>query len=1616
MALISGPARSPREDHHHLAGDHVAAYPLTHSQEGIWVDYLANRSSTQYNLTLQWNMAHRVEPQVEVDSIVAAIHELTERHSVLRSTIVVLNGKPHIHEHDPNSVVPVIRLLAIPGRNITEQRLHQALHEPFDLEHEFPVRWYIVQQSSGKHIYLVSHHIALDGGALTRLSSELLDFVEGKALALDQLSERFSQAHSVERAWALTTGYENAQATCLDQIMETHPFRWSKTPPHGTHNFRRLEVWKMFSKDELQNWSTRFSTSWFRVAVSLVGLLLHIDTGSPLDGDHALAVSFGGRPQGFEHTVGQFANPLPIKIPVLDHFLAEPGSERNTLASLVTAVSRNISRVKKSERLSLLDIARRWRANSRFGQFNSPQVAVSYAPAFKNECCRLFPVEGTWDLFFVFQDGPRGVELGVIHDPEIFDDKTMNRMRSTYMRLLELSYRQDPVLLNELPSMPTYVTLPSAKAPNNFIAVHDMFRLHAAENPDRMALSCAERHCHMTYGELDNNSTLRAHVLTSHGVSKGSVVILHLHRNFHLLEWILATLKAGGAFVYLDPTLPFDRKQFILRTASEPNSIMVVEDLLAPDAEWTQPFAGTILPHTHAMELSQPSPEPVTKQVDPEDLAYMIFTSGSTGEPKGVMVEHGSFAHFVRSSVPVYKIGHGSCILQLASFNFDASILEWSSALAAGGTLCFADSPQALVGEYLADVIEQNSISFMQITPSALTTIPLNRQLNSLRCISVGAEAVPAHLLETWRERVVMINSYGPTETSIAVAFQKYTKGGPPIEEVSVGRPPDGTEIYICDPSLTRILPYGMEGEVCIGGKSLSRGYCQRADLTETRFAIHPALGTRLYRSGDRGLLTPDGSLVIRGRMDREIKIRGYRIAPEEVEKAIAAADPGVRGSSVQVSPDGFSLLAIVTPDTCLAETIQRGISKILPSHMRPSLILPVPFLPLNYSGKIDHKTIREELESYLTKAKKTRHTPRESRHSQTDSQKLAKRDMEVEEVISKAWQEEIGLSKTPSTDVNFFDLGGHSHLVPRLQKRIISMYPSCNVSVLDLFSHSTIKSQTRLLCQQLHPDSGQISVEESSEADSFVVVREDASVRELCPDSIGWTEDRTIAVIGIAGKFPGADDPDKLYANLCQGISGIRDSTNKRPVPKDCIWVPRAGTLSSIEDFDANFWKLSREEAADIDPQQRLFLTATLQALEDAGVDTLSDTNNNVGIFVGAAANQYHTVTDPVYGDAFQRSNRGIVAPSISARTAYHLNLHGPNVTVNTNCASGTVAMALAVDALRNRRCDVAVVGGVSVQLFDGGYVTQPKNIFSLTGNCRPFEETADGTVPSDAIVSMVLKRTPDAVADGDSAYALVAGVAYNSDGATSKAGYQVPSPKGQSDVIAAAWDNARMSPEQLQYIELHGSGTPIGDALELEGVKLALESIGRKPTGCLVGSNKGSLGNTQHASGLVSLIKICKSIQNGTIPAMVKTGKLNPFIIDASLGLNFAYQPTVVKTEALIGISAAGWGGVNSHMIIQAPPVKLIKKLEHKNSKYALFNETLAAPRKAGLEVFAVPSPIAVDSALDLIIRELQKVIENGHMVKADTDLRSHGLDSVAFVRLSHSIRSIAKGVSLP
>jgi amino acid adenylation domain-containing protein len=784
--------------------------------------------------------------------------------------------------------------------------------------------------------------------------------------------------------------------------------------------------------------------------------------------------------------------------------------------------------------------------------------------------------------------------------------------------------------------------------------------------------------------------------LRRRGIGRESKVVLHLRRGHAVFDWILAVLKAGAAFVYLDPDFAEEQKRKVLANA-EPDLII--------DERQAEELLTTQSPETDDNNLA------ATKYGTADaDLAYLIYTSGSTGEPKGVMIEHGSIAHFVRATTDVFKVGFGARVLQFAPLSFDASIMEWTAALCSGATLCLAEHPKQLVGEYLADVLEQNEVSWLQTTPTALGTLPLNRDYAKLRQIVAGGEAPSRDVLQRWHARVDLVNAYGPTEAAIGVSFNPIAREEKMADVISAGRPTPTTSIHICAQGFGPVLQPGFQGEICLAGPQLARGYCQQPELTAKSFATH-ANGRRMYRTGDKGMLLEDGSVVVQGRMDRELKIRGQRIAPEEVEKAIANADVGVLEASVQGSADSMELVAVVAPDTISTRSLAAGLRRLLPAYKVPTKMFLRRSLPKNTSGKIDHKAVRQSL--YDDKGNEVDDSAGLSSSSGDDEKAVMLPRVAAgqnEDLVQQIWQALLGTSEKLPVDVNFFDIGGHSLLVPKLYQRLKDAFPGTAVRLVDLFHQSTIKQQAVLfggnasrsanvnIRPSVSPASSRRKVKTRSMKSSSSSPTPTASLSktsssrsslasmsmaepETPATSIAFLDERPeVAVVGVAGRFPQAKSADEFYRRLLdEKYLGIVPSQFKKEALPGNVWVPKAGMLDDVEDFDHAFWHLSKEEATDMDPQQRLFLEVAYEALTDAGVDLSSLNGGRTGIFVGSANGSYHQHTESVVSDPFLRENRASIAPSISARTAYHLNISGPNVTIQVNCASSTVALSQA-------------------------------------------------------------------------------------------------------------------------------------------------------------------------------------------------------------------------------------------------------------------------------------------------------------------------------------------------
>jgi acyl transferase domain-containing protein len=416
------------------------------------------------------------------------------------------------------------------------------------------------------------------------------------------------------------------------------------------------------------------------------------------------------------------------------------------------------------------------------------------------------------------------------------------------------------------------------------------------------------------------------------------------------------------------------------------------------------------------------------------------------------------------------------------------------------------------------------------------------------------------------------------------------------------------------------------------------------------------------------------------------------------------------------------------------------------------------------------------------------------------------------------------------------------------------------------------------------------------------------------------------VAIVGMACRFPGAENVAEFWANLLAGRDTISRSTSDDRA--NGTFVEAVGKLPGVELFDADYFKITHGEASSMDPQQRLLLEVAVAAMEDAGYgrgEAAQGDGPVVGVFVGGGESEYlHEFVAPAsgrdpYNDLRLRTGNG--KDFLAARLAFKLGLSGPSVTVQAGCATGLVAVATACNALAAGDCDIAIAGCVSLVMPDvEGYEYEVGGILSADGYCRPFDARASGTVPSSGVGVVVLKRDVDATRDLDSRRAVLKGWAVNNDGG-SRSGFTVPNITGQSRVIRRALDRAGIAPDEVGFVETHGTATAVGDAVEIEALKHAFgDADYRHP--CLLGSIKANIGHADAAAGLAGLIKCVFVVEHGLVPPLVHFTELHD-------SLDLAGSPFAVPTQIepwpkpgprVAGVSSFGLGGNNAHVVVGA------------------------------------------------------------------------------------------------
>ncbi len=1026
-------------------------------------------------------------------------------------------------------------------------------------------------------------------------------------------------------------------------------------------------------------------------------------------------------------------------------------------------------------------------------------------------------------------------------------------------------------------------------------AVHKLFEESANSYPDNIALVFGEQT--LTYKELNDKAEDLSKVILSYAF-EAKIIGVSTARSINTIIAVTAILKAGKAYLPLDPNYPKKRLLYLINDACLKIAVSNENERETFESLGMKVLTFNELPG-----------KAIAYSAVAGSCAYILYTSGSAGKPKGVCMGHDALVNLLQWQKKNTIAAAGTKTLQFAPLTFDVSFQEIFSTLTAGGTLVLITEELRIDPNCLLQYIKQQEINrlFLPFVALQYLTEAACASNNFPDClqevITAGEQLKITPAVSRFFNQLPncsLINQYGPTECHVVTANKLSGNAATWPKLPHIGKAIDNTEILILDENLDPV-PFGENGELCVSGKSLANGYLNNTELTDQKFVfLHNANGkaVRIYRTGDIARFIHDGNIEYLGRRDEQVKINGVRIETGEIEVRLNEL-PGIRQAVVKVSENSTStkrLIAYLVPadDKKNTPAVRVALSKHLPDYMMPSLFIWVEDLPKTASGKIDKKalpepaTTRPEL-SVLYKAPET----------------------VAEKRISSLWQKLFGLNKIGVND-NFFELGGNSLLAVKTIAGLTGDY-NYFLPVTKLYQFPTI-SKLALYLEGNAADNAKLP------ADKQAVIKEAVA-----------NSNEDIAVIGMSVRFPGANSIDELWSVLKEG----KETTTffkkedlspyiKEAIKNDPDYVKARGIIDKVKEFDYAFFGINPKAAALMDPQHRTFLEVAWEVLEQAG-HLPQKYSGVIGVYAGCGNNTYYlnnVLSNPETVEQVGSFNVMTLNEKdyISSRIAYELNLNGPAVSVFSACSTSLLAVAQAADAIRKGYCSIAIAGGSSVTSpVEGGHLYNEGGILSKDGHCRPFDFEASGTVFSDGAGVVLLKSLPDAERDGDTIYGVIKGIGLNNDG-SGKGSFTAPDATGQAASIAMAINNAGIKPSDISYIETHGTATPIGDPIEIEGLKLGFGKQEKKQF-CAIGSAKSNMGHLTAASGIAGFIKTILSLHYKQIPATL-------FYNKANADIDFENSPFYVNTKLkewqanekrIAGVSSFGVGGTNVHIIAE-------------------------------------------------------------------------------------------------
>ncbi len=1013
----------------------VYVFPTSLAQQRLWFLNQLEPDSAAYNITF----AVRISGNLDVCALEQSLRELVMRHEILRTTFRAVEGRPvQVVAPHVELTFPVVDLRGWPEAEREAQArefAHKESQRIFDLAQEPLLRTTLLQLTNSEYVLLLSmHHIVSDGWSMSVFVNETAvlyeSFRRAEPSPLEELPLQYADYAIWQREWLESSAAESQLSYWREQFSSQPavldlPFDRPRTTLPSTDGFKHSIVIDADLSARLKTLSRQEGVTLFMTLLAAFQTLLYRYTQQE---DITVGSTVAGRDRKeIEGLIGCFLNTLVLRTDlsgdptfrellgrVRDVALAAYANQDVPVETLLEELQpeRHLSHNPLFQVMFILQ-------NAPLGLLQLSDVALSLLPSEYST--------PKFDLTLDLSESGGGIEGFIEYRSELFDAETIARISDHFQTMLAaivaspdtrvtllplLTAAEKKQLLEEFPR--THIVQASG------VCLHELFERQAKQTPDAIAVSGAGKE--LTYAELAQRSQILANYLKAQGLQNEQIVAICMERTPHVLVAMVGILKAGGAYVPLDPRNPADRISWILRDANA--ALLLTDDSMLSEMQALETECRVI----SIDRISSTAVEVENAHVSPANLAYVIYTSGSTGKPKGVAVQHQSIASYVETACELFKITSDDRVLQFASISFDTSAEEIYPALASGATLVLRTD----------DMLSSPAAFFQQCDEWAITVLDLptgywhslatavNNVPESLRLIILGGEKALRERVSQWQrnagDHVRIVNTYGPTESTIVAT--SYEVGDLPATalDVPIGRAVRNAETYVLDERL-QPAPIGVAGELHIGGNGLARGYLNAPELTAQKFIPHPfrqTAGARLYKTGDRARYRPDGQLEFLGRVDHQIKLRGFRIEPGEIEAALCdhAAVEDALVLLREVAADEKRLVAYVQARQGgpTASQLRSTLQQKLPDYMVPSSFVVLDKLPRTPSGKVDRAALPEpeefQSESFVAPRNPT------------------------EELVAEIWRQVLKVQQVGAQD-NFFHLGGHSLLATQVTARL---------------------------------------------------------------------------------------------------------------------------------------------------------------------------------------------------------------------------------------------------------------------------------------------------------------------------------------------------------------------------------------------------------------------------------------------------------------------------------------------------------------------------------------------------------------------------------------------------